>query len=265
MTLPGLDLARLADPIAGFLFAMLRIGAFLMSSPVFGGRMVPVPVRIVATVCLTLPVATTPGLPTADEIARLSAVPMMLGELALGLVAGLVMTILFAAAGTAGDRIANAAGLGFAVQFDPTAGSQSPVIAQLFGLVMLLVFVGTDGHLAAIRILLESYATIPPGRLPPVGDLVAAGLAAGGQMFALAAALMLPVVAGLLVLNIAVGVVTRSAPQLNLFSVGFPLAILAALALLWLTTPQLIDGARGITETALQALAGIFTPTVGAP
>jgi flagellar biosynthesis protein FliR len=262
-SLPGLDLARLADPMAAFFFAMLRIGSFLIASPVFGGRFVPLPVRIVASVCLALPVAGLPGFPGAEALARLSAVPMIMAELAVGLTAGLVLTVLFAAAGLAGDRIANAAGLGFAMQFDPSAGAQSPVVAQIFGLAMMMVFLGTDGHLVALRIILDSYAAHPPGAAPDLSMLVAAGVTAGGMMFALASALMLPVVVGLLVLNLAVGVVTRSAPQLNLFSVGFPLAMLAAIVLLWLTAPQMMDGLGAVSEAALQMIRTLL-PVDGA-
>ena len=257
-TLPGMDLARLADPMTSFFFARLRIGSFLIASPVFGGRFVPLTVRIIAAVCLALPVADQPGFPGADDLARLSVVPLVLAELAVGLTAGLILTVLFAAAGLAGDRIANAAGLGFAMQVDPSAGGQSPVVAQIFGLAMMMVFLGTDGHLMALRIILESYRTHPPGATPELGLLVSAGVMAGGMMFSLASALMLPVVAGLLVLNLAVGVVTRSAPQLNLFSVGFPLAILAAFVLLWLTTPQMVAGLVGVTETSLGLIGDLL-------
>lgn len=264
-TLPGMDLARLADPMASFMFAMLRIGAFLIASPVFGGRYVPLPVRIVASVCLALPVAGQPGLPDADTLVRLSTIPVMLAELAVGLTAGLVLTILFAAASLAGDRIANAAGLGFAMQVDPSAGGQSPVLAQIFGLAMMMVFLGADGHLVALRILLDSYTDYPPGATPDLAALVSAGIMAGGGMFALASAVMLPVVAGLLVLNLAVGVVTRSAPQLNLFSVGFPLAILAAFILLWLTTPQMMDGLAGLNQAGLAMIGDLLPPRQAEP
>ncbi len=257
-TIPGLDMARLADPMAAFFFAMLRIGSFLIASPMFGGRFVPLPVRIIASVCLALPVAGQPGFPDAEALARLSAVPMMMSELAVGLTAGLVLTVLFAAAGLAGDRIANAAGLSFAMQFDPSAGGQSPVIAQIFGLAMMMLFLGTDGHLAALRIVLDSYASHPPGATPDLDVLVGAGVTAGGMMFALASALMLPAVAGLLVLNLAVGVMTRSAPQLNLFSVGFPLTILAAIILLWLTAPQMMTGLEGVVDAGLQMIDGVL-------
>jgi flagellar biosynthetic protein FliR len=256
--LPGLDLAGFAGPLAVYLFAMLRVGAFLMAAPVFGGRYVPVTVRVIAAACLALPVADAPGLPTPGQIAQMSVVPLVLQEIALGIVAGLVPTILFAAAGMAGDRIANAAGLGFAAQLDPTAGGQSPVVAHLFGLMQIFVFIGTDAHLVALRIVLESYDAFPPGRVPDLGTLVGAGLAAGTQMFALAAVLMLPVVTGLLLLNLAVGVVSRSAPQMNLFSVGFPLALLGAFALLWLTLPGTLDGMADITRAASLHLASLI-------
>jgi flagellar biosynthesis protein FliR len=262
-TLPGMDLARLADPMASFFFAMLRIGSFLIASPVFGGRFVPLPIRIIAAVCLALPIADSPQFPAAEDLARLSAVPLILAELAVGLTAGLVLTVLFAAAALAGDRIANAAGLGFAMQVDPSAGGQSPVVAQLFGLAMMMVFVGSDGHLVALRILLESYSAHPPGATPDVRVMVLAGLMAGGMMFALGSALMLPVVAGLLVLNLAVGIVTRSAPQLNLFSVGFPLAILVTFVLLWLTAQPMVEGLFGITDTGLGLIKDLLPSAQG--
>jgi flagellar biosynthetic protein FliR len=263
--IPGLDMARMADPVAGFFLLMLRIGAFLVASPVFGGRFVPLPVRIVAGVCLTLAVIPQADLPPAEALARLSAIPMILSELALGLTAGLVLTVLFAAAGMAGDRIANAAGLGFAMQVDPSAGGQSPVVAQLLGLVMMMVFLGTDSHLVALRILFDSYQSVPPGSTPPLSVLVATGITAGTMLFALATALMLPVVAGLLVLNLAVGVMSRAAPQLNLFSVGFPLAIIVVLVLLWLTAPQMVQGMTGVAEAGVQLLGTLLPPAAEAP
>jgi flagellar biosynthetic protein FliR len=256
--IPALDLARLADPMAGFFVVMLRIGAFLIASPVFGGRFVPVPIRIVAAVCLTLAVSTQTPLPGAAELARLTVIPLILSEIAIGLTAGLVLTILFAAASMAGDKIANAAGLGFAMQVDPSAGGQSPVIAQLLGLVMMMVFLNTDSHLVALRIMFDSYQSYPPGSDANLSALVTTGIGAGTTMFALASALMLPVVAGLLILNLAVGVISRSAPQLNLFSVGFPLALLAMLVLMWLTAPQTIEGLVAIANSGLQTMRDMF-------
>ncbi len=252
ITLPGLDLARFADALAAQLFATLRIGAFLIAAPVFGGRFVPLPIRIVAAIGLSLFVTQHYQMPEADTLAALSAIPIVLAEIALGVTAGLILTILFGAASLAGDRVANAAGLGFAMQVDPTATGQTPVLAQLFSLSLMMVFLGMDGHLHALRIMLESYAMFPPGASVDVVALAAAGIAAGTAMFALGASLMLPVVAGLLVLNLSVGVLTRSAPQLNLFSVGFPITILMMFVLLWLSVPNLLLGFSALVSDALR-------------
>lgn len=260
-TLPGLDLARLADLVAAQLFAMLRIGAFLIAAPVFGGRFVPLPIRIVATVCLSLIVPQQYQMPDADTLAALSAVPMALAEIALGVTAGLVLTILFGAASLAGDRVANAAGLGFAMQIDPSATGQTPVLAQLFSLTLMMVFLGMDGHLHALRIVLDSYAAFPPGASLDVAGLARAGILAGVSMFALGASLMLPVVAGLLVLNLSVGVLTRSAPQLNLFSVGFPITILMMFVLLWLSAPNMLLGFSDLVNDALRNLHDLISGT----
>ena len=188
---------------------------------------------------------------------------MVLAELAIGLTAGAVMTVIFGAAAMAGDQISNAAGLGFAAQFDPTAGSQSPVVAQIFALSLLFVLFATDGHLAALRIVLDSYAAYPPGTMPDAGVLALAGIGAGAAMFALAATIMLPVVTGLVLMNLSIGVITRSAPQMNVFSVGFPLGLMAALVLLWLTVPTMMHGLAGISGEGLERLGDLFGGVAG--
>lgn len=261
ITLPGAELAGWAEAAARHLFAMLRVGAFLVSAPGFSARFVPLPVRIIAAAALALPVAASADMPAATELATLQAVPMILAELAIGLCAGMVMTIIFGAAAMAGDQISNAAGLGFAAQFDPTAGSTSPVVAQIFALSLLFVMFALDGHLAALRIVLDSYVLYPPGSSPDLAVLAAAGIGAGAAMFALAATIMLPVVTGLVMMNLAIGVITRSAPQMNVFSVGFPLGVMAALVLLWLTVPAMMHGLAGINAEGLDRLADLL----GAP
>jgi flagellar biosynthetic protein FliR len=257
-TLPGLDMANMSDLLAAQLFAMLRVGAFLVAAPMFGGRFVPLPVRIVAAVCLSLAVPAQYQMPDADSLAALSAIPMVLAEIALGVTAGLVLTILFGAASIAGDHVANSAGLGFAIQVDPTATGQSPVLAQFFSLSLMMVFLGMEGHLHALRIVLDSYAAFPPGAQIDVTRLALAGIMAGASMFALGASLMLPVVAGLMVLNLSVGVLTRSAPQLNLFSVGFPITILMMFVLLWLSAPNLLLAFSGLVDGGLGNLQEIL-------
>lgn len=257
--LPGMGLTAIVEWLTVYLFAMLRIGAFLIASPAFGGRFVPLQVRIVATAILALPVmAGGVELPRAADLAGLSAVPLVLGELAIGLVAGMVLTILFGAASLAGDRIAATAGLGFAAQYDASAGGQTPVVAQLFGLFLIMVFFSVDGHLAVIRIVLESYIAMPPGGGVDLSRLVQAGLMAGARMFVLGTMMMLPVVAALLLLNMAVGVLTRSAPTLNIFSFGFPVTMMVTLVLLYLTTPGLATALEDVVFEGIGMLEAVL-------
>lgn len=256
--IPGMELNVLSALAAQFLFAMLRIGSFLVASPLFGGRFVPLQIRIIASVMLTVPVFMTVQLPPVEVLTTLRAVDMVLNEIAIGLSGGLILSIFFAAAAVAGDRIANTAGLGFAAQFDPASGGQSPVISQLLSLFLLAIFVSEDAHLVALRIILESYTMVPPGSIVSVAQIVNAGVASGGAMFALGVQVMLPVVVVLLMINVVIGVITRSAPQLNIFSFGFPLTLTVAIGMLYLTTPAIAMVLTHVTDTAIDALAGLF-------
>lgn len=256
--LPAMEIGALTGWLTQYLFATLRIGAFLIAAPVFGGRFTPLPIRIVATVILTIPVFAHVPMPSPDALAGLSAIRLIIPELALGLTAGLVLNILFGAASLAGDRIAATAGLSFAAQVDPAMGGQTPVVAQLFSIFLLMTFFALDGHLVAIRIVIESYSILPPGSDFQPEQLIETGLQAGTAMFALGLAIMLPVVSVLLLLNIVIGVITRSAPALNLFSFGFPLTMAATLLLLWLTVPGTAAAMKNVMASALRLISPIL-------
>lgn len=260
--LPGVELTQLTGLSLQFLFAMLRIGAFVLSAPLFAARFISLPVRIIISVCLTVPLMGQVPIPEPDALSSLSSVVIAFREMAIGLSAGMVLQILFAAAVMAGGRIANTAGLGLAAQVDPTSGSQSPVIGQFFMLFLLAIFVTEDGHLAAIRLILDSYRLIPIGTPIASAALLDAGLSAAPMMFANAAQLMMPVVSVLLLLNLVIGVITRSAPSLNLFAFGFPLTMTATLLLLFLTVTSL---GPALSERVAQALQHLMQMLNGLP
>ncbi|MEL6915454.1 MAG: flagellar biosynthetic protein FliR [Pseudomonadota bacterium] len=256
--LPGLALSEVSGALLQFFFAMLRIGAFVVAAPLFAARFVPLQVRIVITVCLTFPLMGLVQIPVANDLATARAVAWALREMVLGLSAGLVLSILFAIAVVAGDRIANTAGLGLAAQVDPNTGTQSPVIGQFFSLFLLAIFLSQDGHLAAIGLVLESYRLIPITAPINGAELTGAGLEAAREMFQGAARVMMPVVGILLVLNFVIGVITRSAPQLNIFAFGFPLTMSATLVLLLLTATGLGTAFTALSDDALARLAAMF-------
>ena len=256
--IPGLELAELLSYAVQYAFGMLRIGAFILSAPFFAARYIMLPVRIMMSVILTLPVVNSVPMPTVDQLVTLTAVPMILTELTIGLAAGLVLSIIFGSASVAGDRIAATAGLGFAAQIDPASGTSVPVVSQLFSLFMLATFVAVDGHLIALNILIDSYTLLPPGGPMNAGPLLAAGKEAVSYMFNFSVQLMMPVVSVLLLVNVLIGVITRSAPQMNIFSFGFPMTLTMTVVLLFFGAPVLGKACEWVLGSSLELMEHMF-------
>lgn len=256
--LPGLALTEVLASALGFLFAILRVGAFAISAPIFSARFVPLPVRIIISVGLGVAVAARVQMPPPQDLGGIAALPMVLVEISIGLAAGLILQLLFASAAMAGDRIANAAGLGLAAQVDPATGAQTPVIGQFFQLFLMVLFVAEDGHLIAVRLLIESYEVVGPGAAFDPAAMMTAGLSVVAPMFTNAVRLMMPVVSVLLILNGVIGVITRSAPQLNIFAFGFPLTMTVSIAVLFITAPMLAPTMSDMIAEALAAVGAMI-------
>jgi flagellar biosynthetic protein FliR len=160
-------------------------------------------------------------------------------EIAIGATAGLILNIFFATVSLAGEKIATSAGLSYAAQVDPVSGVQTPVVSSILALFLTIIFLSMDGHLIAIRIIIESYNLVPIGTLPFPSALIQGGMEASGSMFLNAAIIMLPIIIVVLLINVSIGIITRSAPQLNLFSFGFPITIFSTFLLLYLSIGNL--------------------------
>ena len=232
--LPGVNLQFVMELLAGLFLASLRIGAFLIASPFFGGSAVPLQVRIIMAVLLGVAVVTTVDVPDWQAFAGLNGLRVILTELAIGISSGLILTIWFSAALLAGEKIASSAGLGFAAQIDPDSGGQTPVVSKTFSLFLTVIFLSWNGHLLVLRAVADSYTYLPVGAMPAFPVLIQSGIAAAGSMFLAATIIMLPLTAFLMAINLVIGVITRSAPQLNLFSFGFPISMIGIFVLLYL-------------------------------
>lgn len=253
--LPGLELQTLLEICAQFLFASLRIGSFLLASPLFGARFVSLPVRISISFTLVLMVVSlNPSLPNIDFITSFAGVVAAFTEIAIGLSAGLILTIIFGAASLAGEKIASSSGLSMATAVDPTSGAASPVMAQILTLFLLVIFMSFDGHLTAVRAIIESYSYIPVGHTLNKETIAAAGISAGGMMFSSAAVIMLPFIIVLLLINVSIGVITRSAPTLNIFSFAFPVTMMAVFFLVYLSVSTLGISLANLAENAILSM-----------
>jgi len=253
-SLPGLDLQVVMMYLTNFFLSSLRIGAFMMAAPFLGSRWVPLQVRIIMSITLATAIALNAPLVPMEVVASMQVIVIIMAEISIGLAAGLIMSIFFGAAMLAGEKIASSSGLSYAAQIDPNAGGQTPVVSQILYLFLMIVFVSIDGHLIAIRSMLESYRIMPVGFSPDTEVMVRAGIAAAGSMFFAAAMIMVPITTILLFINVSIGIVTRAAPQLNLFSFGFPISLMGVFLILYFSADFLGAAMANLTDDAIQHL-----------
>ncbi len=223
-----------------FLWPFLRIGTALGIAPVLGARTLPMRVRIGLALVLSMIVG--PLLSTPPAVLPWSAEMMILAvqQILIGMAFGLALMVIFSAMILGGQILAMQTGLGFATFIDPVNGVQTPVVSQFYVVMATLVFFSLNGHLAMISSLVDSFRILPvDGRIFQM-EGVWPLLLWGGEIFRVAVRIALPGMATLLLVNLALGVITRAAPQLNIFSIGFPVIIMVGLAVISLTLPSAI-------------------------
>ena len=213
--------------------------------------MVPLQIRIVFSFCLGFWILGTVKFPDLSILLSVSLIPLVLQEIFIGLTVGMVMTICFAAASLAGEKIAATSGLAFASQVDPTGGGQSPVISQILILFLILTFFAINGHLIVLSLLYKSFDFYPVGEFTEYRNLVGAGIAASDILFKSAAIIVLPIVVVLLFVNVSIGFITKSAPQLNLFSFGFPMTLIGAFFILFYSVDAIAFALKDLIQNIL--------------
>jgi len=164
--------------------------------------------------------------------------------LVIGLAMGLSMRMAFAGVELAGTITGLTMGLGFATFFDPQSQGQSSAVSQFFALLMIMIYLAANIHLLVLSTLVDSFTTLPISATPLQGDRLRMLVAWGGRIFSSGLQLSLPLVTALLITNLALGILTRAAPQLNLFGIGFPITmgagfVMIAISLPYLATPLL--------------------------
>jgi flagellar biosynthetic protein FliR len=251
MQMPGVDLQLVLTMLLQYLLSSLRIGAFLLSAPLFGARWLPLQIRIIMAFAMGTAVAGFVPVMDLNTLTSSTGMVLIFIEIAIGLTAGLTLTIWFTAMLLAGEKIASSSGLGYAAQVDPTTGANTPVVSQILYLFLLVIFISVDGHLIAIATMMESYRILPVGSPVEPNVMIAAGIGAAGSMFLSAAIIMLPIAMVLLMINVTVGIISRSAPTLNLFSFGFPITLISVFILLYVSAGAFGASAQGLIDSGL--------------
>ena len=261
LTFPGMSLQSIPQYLLLLLLSTLRIGSFLLSAPFFGSRMIPLPVRVVFSFSLGLWFLNNISFPNFEQLTGVNLIPIILQEISIGIICGLVLSVCFGTVILAGEKIATTSGLAFASQVDPSSGAQSPVISQVFSLFLIILFFSVNGHLIIFELIIRSFDRFPIGSAIDFKTAINNALGSTGFLYETAVIIALPIVSVLFFLNIGIGFITKSAPQLNLFSFGFPLTILSVFFVLYFSVDalqfvfkDLIDKAIGIIKVILEGL-----------
>ncbi|MBA3941099.1 MAG: flagellar biosynthetic protein FliR [Sphingopyxis sp.] len=237
-----------------WMLGMIRPGAAFLAAPVFGATGVPVQLRLVIALAVGVPAVASSGMTLpADGIVSWAGLLTILGEVVIGLGIGFVLQMGLAAALLAGETISNAMGLGFASMVDPLGGASSSAIGQFLSMLATAIFLAADGHLLLIGVIVDSYQALPPGNAFPSFGAIEGLLRFGSLMFVAGLSIALPVGFVLILVQIIMGVIGRSAPALNLFAVGIPATLLAGIILLGIATPVMAEAIARFLSDALDA------------
>ena len=248
------DIPNVEAMLQLWMLGMIRPGAAFIAAPVFGAANVPVQLRLVIALAVGVPAVAASGMVLpAEGIVSVPGIFFIVGEVVIGLAIGFVLQMGLAAALLAGEVISNAMGLGFASMVDPLSGASSSAIGQFLAMLATALFLAADGHLLLIDIVGDSYTALPPGNAFPSWDALGGVIRFGSLMFAAALTIALPVGFVLILVQIIMGVIGRSAPALNLFAVGIPATLLAGIVLLGVATPAMAEAIIRILSDALDA------------
>ena len=209
-------------------------------------------------VLLGVAVVSNVTVPSWQSFDAMTGVQVILTELAIGIGSGLILTIWFSSALLAGEKIAASSGLGFAAQIDPDSGGQTPVVSKIFSIFLTVLFLSWNGHLVVLRSVLDTYQFLPIGTIPNINVLIAGGLSTAGSMFFAATIIMLPICGFLVAINLAVGVISRSSPQMNLFAVGFPISMIVIFVLLYMWVDTLGHSLTELSQTAVESVTALL-------
>jgi flagellar biosynthetic protein FliR len=230
---------QLSAWIASFLWPLTRILGLVSAAPVFGNTGVPVLIKLTLGVTLALIVA--PVIPPVPSVDPTSWPGLLIAaqEMLIGAAMGFSLRLAFAAIEFAGEVSSSVMGFSFATFFDPTSAGRTNAISQFLALVATMAFLALNAHLALIEALVESFFTLPISTTPMSLAAPLEMVRWGGRIFSAGLQIAMPIVAALLVTNIALAILTRAAPQLNLFGIGFPITLGVGFLVISFTLPYL--------------------------
>ena len=253
----SVDYAQIQHLLGSLLWAMGRVGGLFLVAPVFGDKVVPQRIRL--CVMLILAFVLAPLAPTSIDLMSADGVATMVSQVLLGAAVGFVLKLVFEAVSFGGQLVGQSMSLGFAETVDPRGGGSSPVLSQFYLLMVTLLFLAMDGHLRLIALLADSFHTLPPGHAVIDANGLHAILLFAAHLFGGAVRVALPAMTSLLMVNIGFAAISRAAPSMNLFAVGFPITVTLGFVALWLSlrsVPGAFESLQNSAWTLMHELVG---------
>ena len=255
-----LPLSQITEWTMAFFWPFARVTGLVMVAPIFGATLVPLRIRLVVALALTAMVAPmAPAMPDVN-VFSLAGVLVTAQQVLIGVAMGFALQMTFDALVIGGQAIAMSMGLGFATMVDPARGVSVPVVAQYFLIVATLVFLSLNGHIVLIDMLAQSFHTLPVGQIGLGRDGFWRLVLWGGEMFAGAVSIALPAMTALLVVNVAFGVMSRAAPTLNLFAVGFPITLGLGFVIILMSMPNFPNAFQSLLANGFGLLRSLIVP-----
>jgi flagellar biosynthetic protein FliR len=248
-----IDIDYLVNSVSGFIYPFFRILGFVAVAPFFGESAIPSLIKISFAIIITISTIAIFNQSVDVDLISLAGAIELTTQVVIGVTIGFILRIVFAAIDYAGQFMGLMTGFGFATFYDAHAASSTTSISSLFNILLLLVYISTDGHLLSLSILIQSLYTIPIGGTFKNIDMSMLG-SLGASIFSTGLRIALPLTAFMLIINLSLAILTRTAPQLNLFMIGFPITLGAGLIILYFILPSMDIHFINIINHALTAI-----------
>jgi flagellar biosynthetic protein FliR len=259
-----INAADVSQWVARLWWPVLRVGGFVLAAPTVSDAVIPARIKIVMSLALAFLMAPMVRVPAALSIFSAAGLLAAVQELLIGIAIGMVVQLAFEALIFAGQTISMTMGLGFATLVDPQHGANTTVLGQMFLIFGTLTYLAINGHLVLLGALSQSFSSLPIGAGHIDGNFLQSVAIWGGGVFESGLMIALPAMIALVIVNLALGVVTRTAPQLNLFGIGFTITLLCGFFVLIVGIDGIMASIYRLIDSALTAVGELVgTPAAG--
>lgn len=243
-----------------YLLPFVRVSAMMMALPIIGTQLVPGKIRLIFSLALTYIVVCSgnSNVMLSPDISMFTLFCIIIMQVLIGVLMGLVIHIIFQTFMMAGQIISMQMGLGFASLMDPQNGVSVPIVGQLYIMIATLLYLTMNGHLFVISILVDSFAQIPVNQFDISTIHVDKFIELGSFMFAYGLKIALPAVITILITNISFGMMTKAAPQLNIFTLGFSITLIAGISLIYICLSFIGSQFTEVSEKAHSTLVALI-------